>query len=161
GHSTREEMNMIHGGRLERVLRPGIVGAVLLLASFGSVSAQDTAVSKVALPRIEANRNLSPAGQLRDGVLALRLEIREGDWFPEADTGPAIAVQAFAEEGQPLQIPGPLIRVPDGTEVRATVHNALDKLTAHVYGLHGRPGDGKKPLEIPPGEIREVRFKLA
>ena len=90
----------------------------------------------------------------------LRLEIRAGDWYPEADTGPAIVVQAFAEEGRPLQIPGPLIRVPEGTEVRATVRNALDKVTARVHGLHGRPGDGKQPLEIPAGDIREVRFKL-
>ncbi len=152
---------MVHGRRpgCARSLRIAAAGA-LLLASVECASAQDTAGPKAALPRIEANRNLSPAGQLRDGVLALRLEIRAGDWYPEADTGPAIAVQAFAEEGRPLQIPGPLIRVPEGTEVRATVRNALDKVTAHVYGLHGRPGDGKKPLEIPPGEIREVRFKL-
>ena len=65
---------------------------------------------QATLPRIEANRNLSPAGQLRDGVLTLRLEIREGDWYPEAETGPSVVVQAFAEEGRTLQVPGPLTR---------------------------------------------------
>jgi FtsP/CotA-like multicopper oxidase with cupredoxin domain len=161
---SRVRQPYILTGRLPRVRRAGIATAVaVLLVSFGCVRAQETVGSKalhVTSPRIEANRNLSPAGQLRDGVLTVHLEIREGDWYPEADTGPAVVVQAFAEAGRPLQIPGPLIRVPEGTEVRATVRNVLDKGTARVYGLHGRPGDGKKPLEIAAGEIREVRFKL-
>jgi len=135
----------------------------VLLASFGSVSAQETAGLKAAgatVARIEANRNVSPAGQFQDGILTLRLEIREGNWFPEAETGPSVVVQAFAEEDRPPQIPGPLIRVPEGTEVRAIVRNTLDKATARVHGLHGRPGDGKASLEIPAGEVRDVRFKL-
>jgi len=156
---------MAHSGRLGRVRRSGIATALtLLLVPFGCVRAQDTAgpkTSHAALPRIEGNQNLSPAGQLRDGVLTLRLEIREGDWYPEEDTAPAVVVQAFAEEGRALQIPGPLIRVPAGTEVRATVRNMLDKGSAKLYGLHGRPGDGKAPVEIAAGDVREGRFKLA
>jgi FtsP/CotA-like multicopper oxidase with cupredoxin domain len=144
---------------------PGIaLAAALALVSLGCARPQEPAaptVLQATLPRIEANRNLSPAGQLRDGVLTLRLEIREGDWYPEAETGPSVVVQAFAEEGRTLQVPGPLIRVPAGTEVRATVRNTLDKGSAKLYGLHGRPGDGKQPLGIPAGEIREVRFKLS
>ncbi|HXL17543.1 MAG TPA: hypothetical protein VN961_08495, partial [Streptosporangiaceae bacterium] len=68
----------------------------VLLVSFGCACAQDTAASNalhVTLPRIEANPNLSPAGQLRDGVLTVHLEIREGDWYPEAETEPAAGVQ--------------------------------------------------------------------
>jgi len=170
----RREANMVHLANPSCILRGRLgwvrhfaiatAAAVLLLDIFvGCVRAQETAGSKawqVTLPRIEANRNLSPAGQLRDGVLTVHLDIREGDWYPEAETGPTVVVQAFAEEGRALQIPGPLIRVPEGTEVRATVRNVLEKGTARVYGLHGRPGDGKKPLEISAGEIREVRFKL-
>ena len=124
----------------------------VLLVSFGCVRAQETArsqASRATLPRIEANRNLSPAGALGAGVLTVRLEIREGEWYPEAETGPAVVVEAFAEEGRALQIPGPLIRVPEGTEVRATVRNVLAKGTARVYGLHGRPSDAREPLEIP------------
>ena len=141
------EASMAHSDLLGRAPRYGIAGAVaVLLVSFACAHAQETAGPKplqAALPRIEANRNLSPAGQLRDGVLTVRLEIRAGDWYPEAETGPTVVVQAFAEEGRALQIPGPLIRVPEGTEVRATVRNVLDKGTASVYGLHGRPGDAK------------------
>ncbi len=63
-------------------------------------------------------------------------------------------MQAFAEEGRGLQIPGPLIRVPAGTEVRATVRSVLAKSTARVYGLHRRPGDAKAPLEISASQTR-------
>jgi len=135
----------------------------VLLLSFTCAGAQNitgSEASRGTLPRIETNRNVSPAGQLQDGVLTVRLEIREGDWYPEAETGPSVVVQAFAEEGRALQIPGPLIRVPEGTEVRATVRNALAKGTARLYGLHGRPGEARQTLEIPAGEIREIRFKL-
>ena len=110
--------------------------------------------------RVAENRNLSQAGQLRDGVLSLDLEIRDGSWYPEADTGPAVVVEAFAEIGRAPQIPGPLIRVPAGTEVHATLRNRLDQ-PARVYGLHRRPSDTTEPIEIAPGETRELRFTLA
>ena len=151
---------MLHSGCLRRLRYCGVAVVALLLVSSECARAQDTTRSKAALPRIEANQNLSPAGQLRDGVLTLRLEIREGDWYPEADSAPAAVMQAFGEEGRALQVPGPLIRVLAGTEVRATVRNTLAKDSAKLYGLHGRPGDGKQPLEIPPGQIREIRFKV-
>ncbi len=100
---NRVRQSCILTGRFGRVRRSGIVTAVaVLLVFFGGVRAQDTAGSKalhVTLPRIEANRNLSPAGQLQDGVLTVHLEIREGDWYPDAETGPTVVVQAFAEEG--------------------------------------------------------------
>src|SRR5262245_2463897 len=106
----RRETSMVHGGRLSRMRYSGVAAGVvaLLLVCFECARAQDTASEKALptpLPRIEANRNVSPAGQLRDGVLTIRLEIREGDWFPEAETGPSVVVQAFAEEGRPLQVP--------------------------------------------------------
>ena len=149
-------------GRRHELIAIATAVAVLLV-SFGCVRAQELATpkpSQVTLPRIEANRNLAPAGELAGGVLTVRLEIRDGEWYPEAETGPAIVVQALGEEGRALQIPGPLIRVPEGTEVRATVRNVLQKDTVRLYGLHGRPGDVREPLEISSGEIREVRFRL-
>jgi hypothetical protein len=71
---------MVHSGSLGGVWRSGIATAVAVLVSSGCVLAQDTAGSKtlpVTLPRIEANRNLSPAGQLRDGVLTVHLAVTE------------------------------------------------------------------------------------
>ena len=65
-------------------------------------------------PTIQANSNRVPAGKLENGILTLHLELRQGDWHPEADSGPSMKVYAFGEEGQMLQVPGPLIRVSEG-----------------------------------------------
>jgi FtsP/CotA-like multicopper oxidase with cupredoxin domain len=106
---------------------------------------------------IVANQNHTSAGTLDSGVLNVRLEIREGVWHPEDDNGPALFVQAFGEAGQPAQIPGPMLRVPQGTMVHATVTNKLDTPLI-VHGLNTRPGDSKDVLEIPAGETRERTF---
>jgi FtsP/CotA-like multicopper oxidase with cupredoxin domain len=37
-------------------------------------------------------------------------------------------VRSFAETGKPLQIPGPLIRVTEGTVLQVTLHNRLPDL---------------------------------
>ena len=110
------------------------------------------------LPRIATHDSLVPAGQLKDGVLTLHLELREGAWHPDADDGPYLPVLAFGEEGGPLSIPGPLLRVPQGTEIHVSVRNHLP-FPAVVHGLHQRPGDSKDALKVPPGETREARFK--
>jgi FtsP/CotA-like multicopper oxidase with cupredoxin domain len=107
--------------------------------------------------RIEANRNTAPAGTLQNRVLTLRLDLVEGDWYPEADAGPSMPVYAFAEQGKVPQIPGPLIRVPQGTEIRVSVRNLL-KVAAVLHGLHTRPGDAKEVIELAGNEQRELKF---
>jgi hypothetical protein len=99
-----------------------------------------TAQSRLDMaPAIQANSNRVPAGSLENGILKLHLELRQGDWYPEAESGPSMKVYAFCEEGKALQVTGPLIRVPEGTEIRVTVHNLL-RVTAVVHGLHQRCG---------------------
>ncbi|MFL5515719.1 MAG: multicopper oxidase domain-containing protein, partial [Gemmatimonadales bacterium] len=67
---------------------------------------------------------------------------------------------AFAEAGAPLQVPGPLIRVPQGTEVRVSLRNPLDSsLTIHGFGP--RPMASDSGLVVRPGETREIRFRAA
>ncbi len=106
---------------------------------------------------VVANSNQTPAGRLTEGQLTIRLEAAMGEWSPEESDGPALQVAAFREEGGRLSTPGPLLRVPKGTEIHATVYNRLDQpLTIH--GLHGRPGDTKDVLVVPSGESREVHF---
>ncbi len=91
-----------------------------------------------SLAPIVANQNHVPAGALRDGVLSIRLEIAKGEWHPEADDGVALAVYAFGEAGRPLQNPGPLVRVPQGTEIRAALHSTLAvPITVHGLGVPG------------------------
>ena len=108
--------------------------------------------------RIAINDNRAGAGILRDGVLTIRLEARRGDWRPDGDTDPGIVVAAFAEEGKPLQIPGPLIRVPRGTAIHAFVRNSLPDSTLFVHGLYTRGARGPDTVQVKPGEVREVRF---
>ncbi len=126
---------------------------ITVLAACTSVSA----LAAGGLPSIVVNDNRSPAGELRDGVLAIHLEIGEGQWHPERDDGQAIPVYAFAEAGRPLQNPGPLIRVPQGTEIQGTVHNALP-VPVTLHGLHGRPGEEQDVLTLQPGAKQQIRF---
>src|SRR5271165_7373204 len=74
---------------------------------------------------ILANDNRTPAGSLRGNVLTLQLEMRKGIWHPEKEDGEAIPVYAFAETGKALQVPGPAIRVPQGTTIDISLHSAL------------------------------------
>lgn len=127
------------------------------MALLAAVQLSGQSVSTPVSPAIQANSNRAPAGGLEKGVLTLHLELRQGDWYPEADTGPSMKVYAFCEEGKALQVPAPLIRVPEGTEIHVTLHNLL-RVTAVVHGLHQHPGDAKAVVEVPPQETRELRF---
>lgn len=103
------------------------------------------------------NDNRVAAGQLRNGVLKLTLEIRPGVWHPESPEGEAIPVYAFAEAGRPLQIPAPLIRVPQGTIIELSLRSAI-AVPVTLRGLHERPGEALDVLVLEPGATRQLRF---
>src|SRR4051794_30044812 len=86
-----------------------------------------------AAERAILNDNRASAGTLHDGVLTIHLEARNGDWRPDGDARPGVAVRAFGEVGGRLSIPGPLIRVPLGTEIHASMTNRLP----HTLVLRG------------------------
>jgi FtsP/CotA-like multicopper oxidase with cupredoxin domain len=114
-----------------------------------------------ALEHITPNDNRTPAGTVRNGVLTIRLEIRQGEWHPDGDTDPSLVVRAFAEEGKPASVPGPLIRVPEGTEIHAFVRNTLRDSAVVVHGLGARAGAAtasSDSMRVEPGAVREVRF---
>jgi FtsP/CotA-like multicopper oxidase with cupredoxin domain len=67
-------------------------------------------------------------------------------------------VAAFAEAGHAPEIPGPLLRVPTGTVIDATVRNALPDSTVTVHGLVTHPADVADSLIIAPGDSARVRF---
>ena len=104
--------------------------------------------------RIAANDNRRAAGFLRDGVLTLKLEAVRGMWFPDGDNDPGIDHPAFAERGRAPSIPGPLIRVPVGTEIRTTITNALDSAIT-IEGLNGARTIADT-VRLQPGESREL-----
>ncbi|MDQ3696694.1 MAG: multicopper oxidase domain-containing protein [Gemmatimonadota bacterium] len=113
-----------------------------------------------SLPLVRANDNRTPAGTLRDGVLTLRLVVQMARWQPEAEGegAPLVIAPVFAEEGRAPQIPGPLVRVPAGTSILATVRNALSDSTITVRGLQSRPADPAESVTIAPGATHTFRF---
>jgi FtsP/CotA-like multicopper oxidase with cupredoxin domain len=115
------------------------------------------------LPIAGPNANTAAAGVLRNGVLTISLDATMSAWHPNGDSLPGKNVEAFAETGKRPLVPGPLIRVPAGTEIRATVRNTLirDTLNFRVPGtIHGaaaeEPADS---VVVPPGETRELRVR--
>ena len=110
------------------------------------------------LSSIAANDNRVVAGSgLRNGVLTLQLEMRKGVWHPEREDGEAMGVYAFGEAGKTLQIPGPAIRVPQGTTIDITLHSTLG-VPATVHGLHQRPGTDRDVIVMEPGATQHIRF---
>jgi FtsP/CotA-like multicopper oxidase with cupredoxin domain len=109
------------------------------------------------LPAIATNDNRQAAGTMRDGTLTLRLRASEGLWRPEGDGGPALRIQAIGEEGRPLQIPSPLLRVREGTPVVAEIRNELaDPL--RLFGLCDRAAGKCAAVDVPAGESRHIKF---
>src|SRR5687767_8238253 len=130
--------------------------ALLAVLAIGVIAVPAMPDSNAAPERVAINRNEKAAGSLRDRVLTLRLELREGEWHPDGAGTPGIRVYAFGEEGKPLQVPGPLVRIPQGTQVRATVRNrTTEKL--YLFGFYDRPA-ATTPIELEPGAVREVAF---
>src|SRR5262245_15355665 len=119
--------------------------------------------SPAAPENILANDNRAAAGVLRDGVLTLLLEVRQGIWHPDGEDNPGVETLALAEEGRAPQIPGPLIRVPEGTEIHLTIRNPLPNTLLNIRGLYSRPvpveGSPDSILHVPARGEREVRFK--
>ena len=113
---------------------------------------------RAALPVAVPNSNTTPAGELRDGVLRIALDATLAMWHPDGDSLPGIPIEAFAERGGRPQVPGPLVRVPRGTELRASIRNALerDTLTFHLPSA-----DGTDSVVVPPGETRELRARAS
>jgi len=128
-------------------------GEILLFLCLAVVSH----AADLAVPVVAANDNRTAAGQLHDGVLTLHLELTQGRWYPENEGGMHRDIYAFAESGLAPQSPGPLIRVPQGTKIHATIHNSLPA-AAKIYGLHQHPGDKNEALNLQAGETRDLQF---
>lgn len=128
------------------------------IVNFGTVCCMALLLSGARrAEQIAPNDNTHRAGHLVSGVLTVSLEARNGEWRPEENDGPTIAVEAFAVAGGPLQTPGPLLRAPVGTEIRVTMHNAL-AVPMWVYGLGEHRGYSDS-VQIAAGETRELHFR--
>jgi FtsP/CotA-like multicopper oxidase with cupredoxin domain len=106
--------------------------------------------------RAVPNDNRTPAGRMERDTLVLRLTVTAADWHILGDSNPAFHVLAFAEEGKPPSIPGPLIRVRAGTPVRVHLQNPLDD-TLIVRGWNER-GAARDSLVVLPAAAVTAGF---
>jgi FtsP/CotA-like multicopper oxidase with cupredoxin domain len=111
-----------------------------------------------APPRAVANDNRAPAGRRVGDTVVVRLVARRAAWRIDRDDDPALDVLAFAEEGGPPRVPGPLLRARLGTPFRVAVRNEA-RDTLFVHGLASRAGGGAAPpLVVAPGATADTRF---
>ena len=120
----------------------------------------DTAAASsphASLQNVEANDNRRGAGTLERGTLTVALRAGIGRWQPEGPASPSLEIEAFGEVGKTLTVPAPLIRVAEGTAIAVSIRNDLEAALT-VHGLCTRGDAACAPLEVPPGQTREVRF---
>src|SRR5688500_18201387 len=146
------------GVRLRRRMRMGRVFFVVMLGAMVWCDAAAASSPEVPPSRVEPNDNRRAGGILNRGTLTIALRAASGRWQPEGPTGPTLAIEAFGEVGKPLTVPAPLVRVREGTEIAVSLRNDLDT-TLVVRGLCTRGGVSCPPLEVPPDQTREVRFR--
>ena len=104
------------------------------------------------------NDNRTSGGHLAKGVFTLNLDAKEATWYPEGSSGPPILVHAFGEAGQPARAPGPMIRVPAGTEMHISVHNTLS-IPMRLWGLQDRSEAAVDSVFIAPGATQKFEFR--
>jgi len=125
----------------------------LALTVIASASRSRTAES----PTIVPNSNTSPAGRLDNGVLTLDLEAVRAKWHSGAGMTPGNEIDAFAEAGKSPTMPGPLVRVPAGTEVRVRIRNTL---THRITFFLPDPESGEDSVVIGAGASGQLSARL-
>jgi FtsP/CotA-like multicopper oxidase with cupredoxin domain len=111
-----------------------------------------------AAQRAVANNSTMSAGIIKSGVLSLSLDIVESAWRPEGDSEPEVPILAF-RSGDVPSVPGPLIRVPQGTEVRITLTNRSDSNLV-LGGLRPQAVKGADTIQLARGSSREITYRL-
>jgi FtsP/CotA-like multicopper oxidase with cupredoxin domain len=106
---------------------------------------------------VRANDNTRSAGTADAGLVSVRLRAASGAWRPEGSHGPALTVEAFGEEGSALMVPAPLVRVREGAMLAMSIRNDLTS-PLRVHGLCTRDGSPCAPVDVPPGERRDLRL---
>lgn len=142
-------------------VRRTLARGFLLLAALLSASLAAPLDAQRAARPVVTHGNETPAGVLDAGVLQVALTLGSGPWQPEGEDGVTVQTRAFGEAGSGLMIPGPLLRMEAGTEVRVTIRNRL-RTAAFVHGLFDRaPGltHTPPPVLVRPGKTAEVRFR--
>ena len=132
---------------------------MLLLAALTAFSMIASNLPASPHEAILANDNRIPAGTLDRGELHVSIDARWGMWYPDSPAHEGVAMQAFGVTGKPLEDPGPLIRVPLGTEVVVRMRNSVPGTVLTVHGLVDRPSDQDRPIAIPYATERTIDFR--
>ena len=74
-----------------------------ILAPLGVLGATFSG-ARGTLPIVVANDNRAPAGTMRGDTLMLALEVREGRWYPQSDSGPFVDAGFEHQIGTGLQL---------------------------------------------------------
>ena len=135
----------------------GLLVALLQIAALTSATIPSHTGAPAAAAAIP-NDNRVSGGRLSKGIFTLNLEAREATWYPEGSSGPPILIHAFGEVGQPARAPGPMIRVPAGTEMRITVRNTL-AIPMRLWGLQDRSEATVDSSVIAAGATRTFDFR--
>ena len=133
------------------------VTAALLLATARAGTAECPPLTGRGAQEARPNENRVPAGIIRNDTVMVRLVARAATWRPDGAAGCALRVNAFAEDGKPATIPGPLLYVRAGTYVVVAVRNMLSK-AIWMRGLHDRVSGRLDSTEIAPDSVRSFRF---
>jgi manganese oxidase len=113
--------------------------------------------SPADLPLVEWHDNETSGGRLRGKLFTMDLEVVRAEWRYLGAEAKGTEVLAFREAGRAPLNPGPLIRVPLGTQMAITVRNPLDRPLV-VHGLGERWVAAMDTVVVPAGETRRVRF---
>jgi len=132
--------------------------AAVLMVLLSTAILQGGSPRPASLPEVVPNDNRTPAGHLVGDTLHLSLVVGMATWHPEAPDGYPIDVAAFAEEGKPFQVPGPLIRVREGTILDIQIRNQLTDSMLTLGGLAARPMSPNDTTVLAPGATEHLRF---
>ncbi len=138
---------------------PFLVGIVVQPQLVASLPRLPLPVPAVSAQRVLVNDNRSAAGTRTGNVLTLALDVIESAWRPEGDTDPEVPILAFAERGQTPRVPGPMLRVRQGTEVHLTLRNRSDTALM-IAGLRPRLSAAIDTIHLAAGATRELRYRL-
>ncbi len=142
--------------RLVKLLSLSALTFAVALLPPGAPAAVHAGATAAPTP-VEINDNRTPAGSRAGDTLTLELRAGLGVWWPEGPSGPSLTVEAFGAGAAALQVPAPLIRVPEGTTILARVRNDLDQVL-ELHGLCARDGSPCANVAVPPQASRELRF---
>jgi FtsP/CotA-like multicopper oxidase with cupredoxin domain len=139
-------------------MRISLLSFALLLGNAGP--RRRDAAPAAPVERIVSNDNRTAGGRIDKAVLTIHLRVHAGEWHPDRDADKGFVVNAFGEDGKPLQVPGPLFRVRQGTEIHAFVRNDLPDSSLVIHGLVSHAGSlGSDTIQVARGAVREVDFR--